>query len=299
MQLVSPMWLALMLVTRSGRVAFASCRWDNNRVPPYPNLCLLNLEGELPMNTIERMDCIIGMQRLQEESVDLIITSPPYNIGKSYETKRDLQSYLSWQREVIHACERVLRVGGSIAYQVGHFVDKGRVYPLDCLLFQYFLECGLVPRNRIIWCFEHGLHCKKRLSGRHETVLWFSKGEESTWNLDPIRVPQKYPNKKHYKGPKKGQLSGNPLGKNPGDVWCISNVKHNHPEKTDHECQFPLALIRPLIKALTNPGDVILDPFMGSGTVAVGSLELARTYIGFEILAKNVMIANQRVEAVK
>lgn len=251
------------------------------------------------MNIIEQMDCIIGMQRLQEESVDLIITSPPYNVGKSYETKSDLISYLSWQREVIHACERVLRVGGSIAYQVGNYVDSGSVYPLDCLLFQYFLECGLTPRNRIVWHFEHGLHCKKRLSGRHETVLWFSKGEEYTWNLDPIRIPQKFPGKKHYKGPKKGELSGNPLGKNPGDVWSIPNVKHNHPEKTDHECQFPLDLIRPLIKGLSNPGEVILDPFMGSGTVAVGAAELSRFYIGFELLDKNVKLANQRIAAVQ
>jgi adenine-specific DNA-methyltransferase len=257
------------------------------------------LEGELPMNTVEQMDCVIGMQHLQEESVDLIVTSPPYNIGKSYETKSDLASYLSWQREVIHACERVLRVGGSIVYQVGNYIDKGAVYPLDCLLFHYFLECGLIPRNRIIWHFEHGLHCKNRFSGRYETALWFSKGEDYTFNLDSVRVPQKYPGKKHYKGPNKGQLSGNPLGKNPGDVWIIPNVKHNHPEKTDHECQFPLDLIRPLMKALSNPGDVILDPFMGSGTVAVGAVELSRSYVGFELLAKNVELTKQRVAAVQ
>lgn len=247
------------------------------------------------MNTIEHIDCLKGMQQLQEESVDLIITSPPYNIGKSYESKEELSVYLEWQRDVIHACARVLRNGGSIAYQVGNYVDKGRVYPLDCLLFSYFLEVGLVPRNRIVWHFEHGLHCKKRLSGRYETVLWFTKGNNYTFNLDFIRVPQKYPNKKHFKGPKKGQLSGNPLGKNPGDVWSITNVKNNHPEKTDHECQFPLDLIRPLIKALSNPGDLILDPFMGSGTVAVGASELLRNYIGFELLEKNVIIAKERL----
>lgn len=247
------------------------------------------------MNTLKQIDCLIGLQHLPKGSVDLIVTSPPYNIGKSYETRLELSKYLSWQREVILACGKVLKPGGSIAYQVGNFIEKGGVYPLDCLLFNYFLEAGLTPRNRIVWHFEHGLHCKKRLSGRHETVLWFTKGENYTFNLDDIRVPQKYPGKKHYKGPKKGLLSGNPLGKNPGDVWIIPNVKHNHPEKTEHECQFPLDLIRPLIKALSKPEELVLDPFMGSGTVAVAAVELNRSYLGFELLAKNVELANQRV----
>lgn len=249
------------------------------------------------MNTIEQIDCLVGMQHLQEESIDLIITSPPYNIGKSYETKEKLTVYLEWQREVIHACARVLRTGGSIAYQVGNYVDKGRVYPLDCLLFGYFLEAGLIPRNRIVWHFEHGLHCKNRLSGRHETVLWFTKGEDYTFNLDAIRVPQKYPGKRHYKGPKKGQLSGNPLGKNPGDVWTITNVKNNHPEKTEHECQFPLDLIQPLIKALSNPGEVVLDPFMGSGTTAVAAALLDRRFAGFELNTDYISIANRRLKS--
>lgn len=248
------------------------------------------------MNNIKKLDCIAGMNAMKAESVDLIVSSPPYNIGKNYEIKTALDTYLSWQREVIIACNRVLKQGGSIAYQVGNYVNDGKVYPLDCLLFSYFLECGFIPRNRIVWTFEHGLHCKKRLSGRHETILWFTKGDEYTFNLDEIRVPQKYPGKKHYKGEKKGQMSGNPLGKNPGDVWSISNVKNNHPEKTEHPCQFPLDLIRPLVKALSNPGDVVLDPFMGSGTVAVAAAQLDRIYLGFEIFEKNINIANERLQ---
>lgn len=257
---------------------------------------LLDLEGELPMNTIKQQDCVVGMNAMKEGSVDLIITSPPYGIGKKYETRTTLNAYLVWQREVIQACNRVLKPGSSIAYQVGNYVDNGQVYPLDCLLFSYFIECGLIPRNRIIWHFEHGLHCNKRLSGRHETVLWFTKGDDYTFNLDEIRVPQKYPGKKHYKGEKKGQLSGNPLGKNPGDTWSIPNVKNNHPEKTDHPCQFPLDLIRPLIKALSNPGDIVLDPFMGSGTLAVAAAQLDRAYLGFEIFEENINIANERLQ---
>ncbi|WP_240416466.1 DNA-methyltransferase [Paenibacillus periandrae] len=247
------------------------------------------------MNTINHQDCLSGMNTMKAESVDLIITSPPYNIGKSYEKRTSLDAYLAWQREIIKACSRVLKTGGSIAYQVGNYVDNGKVYPLDCMLFAFFLENKLIPRNRIVWHFEHGLHCTKRLSGRHETVLWFTKSEDYTFNIDPIRVPQKYPGKKHYKGDKKGELSGHPMGKNPGDVWQISNVKNNHPEKTDHPCQFPLDIVRPLIKALSNPDDLVLDPFMGSGTVAVAAAQLNRNYMGFELCHEYIEIANRRM----
>ena len=110
-----------------------------------------------------------------------------------------------------------------------------------------------------------GLHCKKRLSGRYETILWFTKSDDYTFNLDPIRVPQKYPNKKYFKGKNKGKLSCNPLGKNPSDVWEIPNVKHNHVEKTEHPCQFPVELVDRLVLSLTNEGDVVFDPFLDLG----------------------------------
>ena len=126
---------------------------------------------------------------------------------------------------------RLLHPEGSVCWQVGNHVYRGEVFPLDIILYHLFKDHGLKLRNRIVWQFEHGLHCKKRLSGRHETILWFTKDDTYTFNLDPIRIPQKYPNKKHYKGPKIGQISSNPLGKNPGDVWTIPNVKHNHIEK--------------------------------------------------------------------
>ena len=178
---------------------------------------------------------------------------------------------------------RVLKNGGSICWQVGNWVDNGAVYPLDCLFFPIFTGVGFVPRNRIVWTFGHGLHCKKRFSGRHETVLWFTKGSEYTFNLDDVRVPQKYPNKKHYKGGKKGELSGNPLGKNPEDVWNIVNVKNNHPEKTEHPCQFPEALVDRLVRALSNTNDVVLDMYLGSGTTGVVSKRLGRDFIGSEL----------------
>ena len=250
----------------------------------------------MELNKIYQTDCLELMNQL-ENNINLIITSPPYNIGKEYESKMPLNEYLCWQKALIHKFHEVLSEDGSICYQVGNYIDQDTksVYPLDCLLFPYFIEAGFIPRNRIVWHFEHGQHCKNRLSGRHETIMWFTKSKKYTFNLDAIRVPQKYPQKKHYKGPKKGQLSGNPLGKNPGDVWAIPNVKNNHPEKTKHPCQFPLSLINRLIKAFSLPGDIVFDPFMGSGTTAIACLDNDRFYLGSEIDPEYSKIHTERI----
>lgn len=175
-------------------------------------------------------DALENLKRIQDSSVQLVITSPPYNIGKEYEVKRGYSEYLEEMELIITELVRVLKPGGSICWQVGNGVRKGEVIPLDALFYPIFKSKGLALRNRIVWSFGHGLHAQRRFSGRHETILWFTKGKEYVFNLDSVRVPAKYPNKKHYKGPNKGQLSGNPLGKNPGDVWEITNIKALHPE---------------------------------------------------------------------
>lgn len=238
------------------------------------------------------------LTKIPNESVQLIITSPPYNLGKSYERRRRLAAYLREQGSIIRTCIEKLAPGGSICWQVGHYVDQGEVFPLDVLLYKYFKGKGLRLRNRIVWHFEHGLHCTKRFSGRHETILWFTKDDEKgsyVFNLDPVRVPQKYPGKKHYKGPNKGKLSGNPKGKNPGDVWIIPNVKHNHVEKTIHPCQFPVELAERLVLALSNPGDWVLDPFMGVGSTLAAAILNDRRAAGADIVEEYVDIARQRV----
>lgn len=148
---------------------------------------------------------------------------------------------------------------------MGNYVDNGEIIPLDILLYPIFSSFKLKLRNRIVWHFGHGLHASKRFSGRYEVILWFTKTDEYVFNLDNVRVPQKLPNKKHFKGPNKGKLSGHPLGKNPSDVWEIPNVKSNHVEKTIHPCQFPVELIERLVLALTDEGDWVFDPFIGGG----------------------------------
>ena len=240
-------------------------------------------------------DCRQLLHEIPAKSIQLVVTSPPYNLGKEYEKRLQLHDYLAQQREVIHECVRVLKDSGSICWQVGNYVESGAIIPLDSLLYPVFSEFGLKMRNRIIWHFEHGLHCARRLSGRYETILWFTKSADYVFDLDRIRVPQKYPGKKYFKGPKAGQYSCNPMGKNPGDVWMIPNVKSNHVEKTEHPCQFPVELIERLVLALTKEGDWIFDPFLGTGTSIVAAIRHRRRGIGAEIIKKYLTIARRRI----
>lgn len=240
-------------------------------------------------------NCLDLLKQIPDRRIQLVVTSPPYNIGKEYEKKTRLSSYVEQQARVIKECVRVLSEKGSICWQVGNYVENGSIVPLDALLYPIFGALGLKMRNRIVWHFEHGLHCRKRFSGRYETVMWFTKSDYYLFNLDPVRVPQKYPGKKYFKGPKTGQYSCNPLGKNPGDVWAIPNVKFNHVEKTGHPCQFPVELVERLVLSMTNEGDWILDPFLGTGSTIIAGLRHGRNGAGAEIEAKYVEIARDRI----
>lgn len=241
-------------------------------------------------------DCLEFLPTIPNESVDLVVTSPPYNLGKDYERSLDLDTYVCQQAAVIAQCARVLSPKGSLCWQVGNYVDNGRIEPLDILLYPKFRECHLALRNRIIWHFGHGLHASRRFSGRYEVILWFTKSDRYIFNLDAVRTPQKYPRKKHFKGPRKGQFSGHPLGKNPSDLWEIPNVKANHIEKTDHPCQFPVELVERLVLALTHQGSLVLDPFCGVGSTAIAALMHGRKALCAEIMPQYLKIARRRIE---
>jgi len=242
-------------------------------------------------------NCLNLLDQIPDKKIQLIVTSPPYNIGKEYEKKLKLENYLLQQERVIRECERVLSDNGSICWQVGNYVDNGYIIPLDTVLYPIFSDLGLHLRNRIIWHFEHGLHCSNRFSGRYETIMWFTrKTKNYVFNLDPIRVPQKYPGKKYFKGPKAGQYSCNPLGKNPGDVWDIPNVKSNHVEKTEHPCQFPVGLIERLVLSMSNQDDWVLDPFLGTGTSIVAAIRHDRRGAGAETENKYITISKTRIQ---
>lgn len=239
-------------------------------------------------------DVLEACQQIPPESVSLIITSPPYNLGKNYEKQITLENYLAWQTTVLEQLTKLLTPTGNLCWQVGNYVEDGETFPLDMYFYPLIKKLGLKLRNRLIWHFEHGLHASHRFSGRYETLLWFTKGDSYTFNLDAVRVPSKYPGKLHYKGEKKGQPSGNPLGKNPSDfwtflaaewdngIWEIPNVKANHPEKTEHPCQFPVELAERCVLALSNENDWILDPFAGVGSSLIAGLKNKRRVIGIE-----------------
>lgn len=241
-------------------------------------------------------NCMDLLKQIPNESVQLVITSPPYNIGKEYEKRQKLQSYLNFQEQVIKECYRILKPNGSICWQIGNYVDNGSIIPLDIVIYPIFEKLGMKMRNRIIWHFGHGLHASKRFSGRYESVIWFTKSDDYYFNLDPIRIPQKYPSKKYFKGNKKGQLSCNPLGKNPSDIWDIPNVKSNHVEKTEHPCQFPVALIERFVLSMSQENDLVFDPFIGVGTTAIAALLHNRKSAGADIEKKYLDIAKKRIE---
>lgn len=246
-------------------------------------------------------------RQLPDERFSLIITSPPYNIGKKYEVRRELQEYLDWQTSVIEELARLLHPSGSLCWQVGNYVKDGEIFPLDIHFYPIFKKLGLKMRNRVVWTFNHGLHASRRFSGRYETLMWFTKSDDYVFNLDPVRIPAKYPGKTHFKGPNKGKPSGNPLGKNPSDfwellatewetgIWDIPNVKSNHPEKTEHPCQFPVELVERCVLAMTNEDDWVLDPFAGVGSTLIAAAKNNRRSVGIELDGEYCHTAKQRV----
>jgi len=248
------------------------------------------------------------LDNIPDNSINLIVSSPPYNLGKSYETRQSVQAYLTNQAKIISGLVRVLSPSGSLCWQVGNFVDNGEIFPLDILYYPIFKELGVKLRNRIVWRFGHGLHASQRFSGRYETISWFTKTDKYYFNLDDVRVPAKYPGKRHYKGLKKGQISGNPLGVNPTDTWEVNvlqdwetkwwdipNVKSNHPEKTNHPCSFPIELVQRLVLALTKKDDWVFDPFAGVGSALIAALMHERRAIGAEKEAEYVREAKDRI----
>ncbi len=255
-----------------------------------------DVEASLPPFTLWQGDVEKFLDALPLQPIfDLIVTSPPYNIGKVYEKRSELEDYLLWQSRIIDKLVPRLKATGNLCWQVGNFVDDGEILPLDIEFAPIFRAHKLQLRNRIVWHFGHGLHSKQRFSGRYEVVMWYSKSKDYVFNLDPVRIPSKYPGKRHFKGPRSGELSGNPLGKNPEDVWFIPNCKSNHVEKTEHPCQFPVGLIERLVLALSEPGGLVFDPFAGVASAGVAAALHGRRFWGCEINHDYIDIGKRRL----
>jgi adenine-specific DNA-methyltransferase len=256
----------------------------------------MGLPAPLPNSYLYNGDCerFLAHAKNVGKKFDLVFSSPPYNIGKSYakyDDRQAMEKYIAWQTRVIDGCVERLTPNGSICWQVGMHVHKGTVLPLDFVFGPILKGMGLKYRNRIVWAFEHGLHCKRRFSGRYEVILWFSKSDDYLFNLDAVRHPIQKTDHRTIKN-----AEGDILGENPSDYWSVPNVKFNHVEKTAHPCQFPVALVQRFLLALTKPGDCVFDPFLGAGTTAAAAAQFKRKFYGCEIDPEYFAIARRRVD---
>ena len=235
---------------------------------------------------------------LGDETINSVITSPPYNIGKQYASYCDrlpVDEYLNWSREWLSFIPKVLKKDGSFLLNLGYFEvpGKGRNVPIPYLLWD---KIDMYLLQEIVWNYGAGVACKKMLSPRNEKWLWYVMDPTRyTFNLDAIRDPDvKYPNQK-----KNGKLRCNTLGKNPSDVWQIAKVtsgaNRSSVERENHPAQFPTDLVDRIILGMTNEQDIILDPFLGSGSTAISALSHGRKCIGFEISEEYCDIAKRRI----
>lgn len=243
-----------------------------------------------------KMDCSEFMESLDSEIIDLTITSPPYNIGKEYENIVKNEDYLKWCEKWLNQIYQSTTPFGSFWLNLGYFEvpEKGKCVPIPYLLWD---KIPFYLLQEIVWYYGAGVNTKKYFSPRNEKYLWYVKNSNRyTFNLDDVRDKNvKYPNQK-----KNGKLKCNPLGKNPGNVWDIPKVtsgkNRSSQERVDHPAQFPLAILDRIIKASSNEMDLIFDPFMGSGSVAISAIKNDRIVIGCETNEKYIKIAKTRIK---
>lgn len=242
-------------------------------------------------------DCVTLMERLPGNTIDLTVTSPPYNIGKEYENTMPLNEYLIWCEHWINQIHRICSLAGSFWLNLGYqsVSGKAKAIPIPYLLWD---RVPFFMIQEIVWHYSAGVAGRKFFSPRNEKFIWYVKNAKTyTFNLDDVRDPNvKYPNQK-----KNGKIKVNSLGKNPSDVWEIPKVTSGKnrasKERTPHPAQFPEAVIQRIIKASSNPCDIVLDPFLGSGTTAVVAAKLGRKTIGFEINREYCELAIERLES--
>ena len=241
-------------------------------------------------------DALELLPMLPKSAIDLTITSPPYNIGKEYEQIRELPDYIDWCEQWIRLIYNATSPTGAFWLNVGYLSVPGtaKALPIPYLLWNH-IDFYLI--QEIVWNYGAGVASRKSFSPRNEKFLWYVKDEqEYIFHLDAIRDPNvKYPYQR-----KNGKIKCNPLGKNPTDVWSFPKVTSGNlrssQERTAHPAQFPLAVIDRIIKACSNPQDVILDPFIGSGTTAEAALRNRRQVVGFELRPDYIKITQERIQ---
>ncbi len=244
------------------------------------------------LNNIVNVDCIEGLRALPDQCVDLIVADPPYNLNKDFGFWKELEkkdTWLPWSKEWLNECKRVLKDGGSVfVYGIHHHL---------CWLQCHLYELGLTYRRQIIWHYENGFAgYTKTLAAHYEPILWFSKGD--TYIYRPIREPYKSKERLRHKIFKNGkEWKPHPEGRLAGDVWHFPTLagRRFRDEKVDHPTQKPLALCNRLIQHFSNPEEVVLIPFAGSGSECVSAFVNGRSFVGFEINRKYCDLAKSRL----
>ncbi|MFA5841115.1 MAG: site-specific DNA-methyltransferase [Candidatus Paceibacterota bacterium] len=270
-------------------------------------------------------DTNLALADFNDNSIDLMVTSPGYFVGKKYEIDKSFADYLEYHTKTVNLLYDKLASNGSVFWNVAQTPLDNEIIPLGAIYYKIFKDAGFYLKNWIIWHFEGGINTKNRLSGRYENILWFVKDKDNyKFNLDDIRIPAKWQNDPRV----------NPKGKNPTDVWefkskdlkpeeikyFIEQVKKDNErsqsdlsdnflyidrvvnvsnEKTIHPCQFPEKLIERIIKASSNKGDMVVDIFLGSGTTAKVSRELKRNFIGIDLDLDYCKVSQKRIDDVK
>lgn len=242
-------------------------------------------------NRILHGDIFEWLEQIKSNSIDLAVTSPPYNIGKEYEKKTPIEDYIKWSEDYFKEVYRVLKSDRSFMLQVGQHVDKlTNNIPLTYLLFQSAINAGFKVRQEIIWYFKGGMQAKKKLTGQNEKIMWLYKGDKLPYfDVDSVRV-------KEWQAIDK---RNNPNEKNPTDVWEFNRVAGNSKEKLGHPCQFPVVMIERIVKGWSKEGETVLDCFMGSGTTAEACINTNRNFIGIERDWNYCDMANERVKQAK
>jgi len=242
------------------------------------------------------MDCVDFMEKLNTQIMDLTITSPPYNIGKEYEKIQKNENYLGWCELWLNQIYKNTSPNGAFWLNLGYYEipEKGKAVPITYLLWD---KTPFYLVQEIVWTYGAGVSAKNYFAPRNEKYLWYVKNPTAyVFNLDDVRDKNvKYPFQK-----KNGKLKCNPLGKNPTNVWEIPKVtsgkKRASKERVGHPAQFPLAVLDRIVKACSNMDDLIFDPFIGSGSVAVSAIMNQRYTIGCEIKEEYLEIAKQRIK---
>lgn len=227
-------------------------------------------------------DAIEEMKKIKDASIDLIVTDPPYNLSKDYGNNTDnlsFEEYIEFSRAWIKEAVRVLKPNGTIYI----FMGMKYISYIYSILEQ---ECGLVFNSWITWYYTQGIGKKKGFSPRHDDILMFTKHESKyTFNLDDIRIPQKF-----YRS------VNNMRGANPGNVWEFSHMHYCNKNRRTHPTQKPEALYERMILASSNEGDLVLDPFLGSGTLLRVCQNINRNAIGIEKNPEYIKMSLERLE---